>query len=71
MIQKCPRCGGTEFSEHDRGPDSYDDDIFYISEKCLKCGLWLDGWTHEWFESEDAMDNDEAPWTASKEEKSR
>ncbi len=45
---QCPRCGGTDFTEHDCGPDSYDDDIFYISESCNRCGLWHDGWTDRW-----------------------
>lgn len=48
METKCPRCGGTDFRDIDCGPDSYDDDITYTSEKCNSCGLWYDGWSHKW-----------------------
>ena len=51
--EKCPRCGGTEFREYDRGPDTYDDDITYTSEECVKCELWRDGWTDKWSDGED------------------
>jgi hypothetical protein len=44
----CPRCGGKDFVEVDCGPDSYDDDIFYISQICQKCKLWHSGWTDKW-----------------------
>lgn len=44
----CPRCGGTEFYDHDCGPDSYEDDIFYLSYSCKDCKLWYDGWSHKW-----------------------
>jgi hypothetical protein len=46
---ECPRCGGIEFAQVDCGPDSYDDDIFYISDVCKKCGLWHDGWDDKWY----------------------
>lgn len=46
---ECPRCKSTEFREVDCGPDGYDDDIFYTSEVCQQCGLWLDGWTEKWY----------------------
>ena len=45
----CPRCGGEVFKEIDCGPDSYDDDFFYISKICKKCGLYNSGWTDKWF----------------------
>lgn len=45
---QCPRCGRSEFDDHDCGPDSYEDDIFYISWSCRHCGLWLSGWTDRW-----------------------
>lgn len=45
----CPRCGGTQFSQRDCGPDGWDDDIFYISDVCETCGLWHDGWTDKWY----------------------
>lgn len=44
----CPKCNNTTFHEIDCGPDSYEDDVFYISYKCKKCGLWLSGWTDKW-----------------------
>jgi len=44
----CPRCGGSNFTERDCGPDTYDDDIFYISEVCTGCGLWHSSWTDRW-----------------------
>ena len=44
----CPRCGNTDFVEVDCGPDSYDDDIFYISDICTSCNLWHSGWTDMW-----------------------
>lgn len=46
---KCPRCGCEEFREIDCGPDGYDDDITYTSEKCKACGLWHDGWVDKWY----------------------
>jgi len=49
MPEKCPRCGGTKFTEHDCGPDSYEDDIFYLSYSCDNCGLWYDGWDDAWY----------------------
>lgn len=59
----CPRCGGKEFTEHDCGPDGYDDDIFYLSWSCDACGLWFDGWDDKWYidvdnwtETEDAKE---------------
>lgn len=45
----CPRCGNDDFYELDCGPDSYEDDISYTSEKCTKCGLWYDGWNGRWY----------------------
>lgn len=45
---KCPRCNNTKFNEIDCGPDSYEDDITYISEICTKCDLYLSGWTNKW-----------------------
>ncbi len=45
----CPRCKGTEFEEIDCGPDGWDDDITYTSEKCTQCGLWHDGWDENWY----------------------
>lgn len=45
---KCPRCGGTQFRELDCGPDSYDDDIVYVSQVCIGCGLYHSGWTDKW-----------------------
>jgi hypothetical protein len=45
---KCPRCGNDKFNEVDCGPDSYDDDIFYISYICKQCGLYNSGWTDKW-----------------------
>ena len=47
--RKCPRCGGTEFTEFDCGPDSYENDIFYTSYKCKRCGLWYDSWREKWY----------------------
>ena len=47
-IRECPRCHGTGFIEHDCGPDTYDDDISYISFSCRNCGLWYSGWTDKW-----------------------
>lgn len=47
-MEPCPRCGNTTFDEIDCGPDSYEDDIFYISQRCTKCGLWHSGWTDKW-----------------------
>jgi len=44
----CPRCGYTDFRDVDCGPDSWDDDIFYISYVCKKCSLWYDGWKNKW-----------------------
>lgn len=60
----CPRCGNTRFDEIDCGPDSYEDDIFYISYRCTECGLWLDGWSNEWYaDIEDWKDTENAkPW---------
>ena len=45
----CPRCKGTEFKEIDCGPDGYEDDIFYLSDICKKCGLYFSGWTNKWY----------------------
>jgi ribosomal protein S27AE len=47
-VLTCPRCGSTRFREVDCGPDTYEDDIFYISQVCTNCGLWLSGWTDRW-----------------------
>lgn len=58
----CPRCQGTSFTEHDCGPDSYEDDIFYISESCDGCGLWYDGWRNKWL-------IDVASWTEAEDAK--
>ena len=44
----CPRCGNTEFSERECGPDTYDADITYTSWICTQCGLWYSGWTGQW-----------------------
>lgn len=44
----CPRCGGREFRELDCGPDSWEDDIYYISHLCQACGLYYSGWTERW-----------------------
>jgi len=49
MDKKCPRCGSTEFLDLDCGPDTWDDDVTYISYKCEKCGLWYDGWHNKWY----------------------
>lgn len=48
MDKPCPRCGCEEFEEHDCGPDNWDDDIFYLSYACKRCGLWYSGWTNKW-----------------------
>ncbi len=45
---QCPRCKTEQFKEIDCGPDSYEDDIFYISYICIKCGLYNSGWTDKW-----------------------
>ena len=45
---KCPRCDGKEFWDRDCGPDSWDDDIYYLSYVCKKCELWFDGWVDDW-----------------------
>lgn len=55
----CPRCGGTEFYDIDCGPDSWDDDIFYISERCKKCELWHDGWNDNWYDNIDSWQDTE------------
>lgn len=60
----CPTCGGTEFRDRDGGPDSYEDDIFYIDEVCTNCGTYLHGWTDKW------MTEDDDP-VASNQERSR
>ena len=57
----CPRCGGTEFEEIECGPDTWEDDVFYISYRCKKCGLWYDGWTEKWYVDVDSwMDVEDA-----------
>lgn len=45
----CPRCGGTVFTEHDCGPDSYDDDVTWAAWSCNTCGLWYSGWSDTWY----------------------
>ena len=45
---QCPRCKNKQFKEVDCGPDSYEDDVFYISDICTKCGLYNCGWTDNW-----------------------
>lgn len=45
---QCPRCKGEKFTEKDCGPDSYEDDIFYISYVCDGCKLYNSGWTDKW-----------------------
>lgn len=47
----CPRCDNSkDFTVHDCGPDSYEDDVFYLSYTCDRCGLWYDGWRYDWYE---------------------
>lgn len=49
-MDECPRCGSTDItSDIDCGPDSWDDDIYYHSEKCNQCGLWHDGWDDKFY----------------------
>jgi predicted nucleic-acid-binding Zn-ribbon protein len=45
---ECPRCGHTEFYQHDCGPDSYDDDISWIAFACKNCGLYYSTWADKW-----------------------
>lgn len=52
-IRHCPKCDNTKFNEHECGADTYDDDVYYISFSCTKCGLWFDGWSGKWFEGVD------------------
>jgi transcription elongation factor Elf1 len=56
---RCPRCGCTEYDEHDCGPDGYDDDITYQSESCKDCGLWHSGWTDKWLIDVDCWSDEE------------
>ena len=60
--QPCPRCGGTEFDEHECGDDTWDSYSvpYYI---CRGCGLWFNTWTDAWlvdcescFDVEDAAE---------------
>lgn len=48
---RCPRCG-TDTTEIDEGPDSWDDDITWISYQCQnqECGLKYHGWHNQWEE---------------------
>lgn len=63
MIDKCPRCGHTEFDEVDCGPDSYEDDITYTSYRCQSCKLFYDGWAEDWYEVEGWWEVEDAkPW---------
>lgn len=62
-VLTCPRCHSTEFTNVDCGPDTYEDDIFYISHICIGCKLWWNGWDGKWLvgcetygESLDAME---------------
>lgn len=45
---RCPRCNGNDFRQVECGPDSYEDDIFYMSTICNNCGLYYSGWTGKW-----------------------
>lgn len=57
----CPACFGTNFIEHDCGPDTYDDDITYTSHECSACGLWFDGWRDKWLvDVHDSLEEDGA-----------
>ena len=57
----CPRCNGEKFREIDCGPDSYEDDISYVSELCEKCGLYHSGWTGKWLiDCENWIDEEDA-----------
>lgn len=48
MDELCPRCGSTQFDEHDCGADSYESDITWTAYECRTCGLWYSGWRDEW-----------------------
>jgi len=54
---RCPRCGGTEFQEEDRGRDLLRhlqrQHISYSSDVCQNCRLTLSGWTDKWHEEDD------------------
>lgn len=59
----CPRCGHNEFTEHDAGPDTWEDDISYTIYVCEKCGLQYTTWSDKWFvEDEDEEGYKPEPW---------
>lgn len=45
----CPRCGNTEFEELFSGPDSYEDDVTWMSYICTQCRLYYSSWTDKWY----------------------
>lgn len=47
----CPRCGGREFIEHECGPDTYEDDVAWISYTCKNCRLRYAGWREVWVDN--------------------
>ena len=53
--EKCPKCG-KDMIELDGGPDSYDDDISWVSDYCEDCRYGHHGWTDEWIEDCDPQD---------------
>jgi len=53
-LGSCPKCGKQDYSEHDCGPDSWDDDIAWTSYRCKGCSLWYDGWSGKWYEDIEA-----------------
>ena len=47
MDEPCPRCGGTEFDEHECGSDTWDS-YSVTCYSCRACGLWYNTWTGAW-----------------------
>lgn len=59
--KECPHCKGFVFREVDCGPDTYEDDISYLSYECAACKLWFDGWQGKWLLGIDSEEEYKSP----------